>query len=283
MALINCPECGKQVSDTAPACPHCGYPIIEDGEPAESVGPNKQKKNNLLGWGGIILAIFIVWAIAKTCGSDAENSYENTPADTSSITTNEVSKEDKQEEIKIYDKYNYKIVNIQPFKPYKCVFHIRLQEQLKEDQLKKIAQQIRADYPPYKRLLIFYLLPGMEISDGAWATSHYDTELEIKIIGVTAEEEEKPKKEVASSPNIVGKWYCNTPGVKHTMTIYKDGNRLKAKVVFPFGEKNETLRESKNGRYVIIGNKFGEYYILKSSGILELWDRDGKFATARKM
>lgn len=27
MALINCPECGKQISDKAPACIHCGYPI----------------------------------------------------------------------------------------------------------------------------------------------------------------------------------------------------------------------------------------------------------------
>lgn len=27
MALINCPECGKEISDKAAACPHCGYPI----------------------------------------------------------------------------------------------------------------------------------------------------------------------------------------------------------------------------------------------------------------
>jgi hypothetical protein len=27
MALINCPECGKQVSTAAAACPSCGYPI----------------------------------------------------------------------------------------------------------------------------------------------------------------------------------------------------------------------------------------------------------------
>ncbi len=25
MALISCPECGKQISDTTPSCPHCGY------------------------------------------------------------------------------------------------------------------------------------------------------------------------------------------------------------------------------------------------------------------
>ena len=27
MALISCPECGKQISDTTPACPHCGYAL----------------------------------------------------------------------------------------------------------------------------------------------------------------------------------------------------------------------------------------------------------------
>jgi hypothetical protein len=27
MALITCPECGAQVSDAAPACPKCGYPV----------------------------------------------------------------------------------------------------------------------------------------------------------------------------------------------------------------------------------------------------------------
>lgn len=27
MALISCPECGRQVSTEAPACPRCGYPV----------------------------------------------------------------------------------------------------------------------------------------------------------------------------------------------------------------------------------------------------------------
>lgn len=29
MALIKCPECGNEVSDKAPACIHCGYPLQE--------------------------------------------------------------------------------------------------------------------------------------------------------------------------------------------------------------------------------------------------------------
>ena len=30
MALINCPECGKEISDRVIACPHCGFPMQED-------------------------------------------------------------------------------------------------------------------------------------------------------------------------------------------------------------------------------------------------------------
>lgn len=29
MALISCPECGKEISDAARSCPHCGYAIRE--------------------------------------------------------------------------------------------------------------------------------------------------------------------------------------------------------------------------------------------------------------
>lgn len=29
MALIKCPECGKEISDKAAACPNCGCPIAE--------------------------------------------------------------------------------------------------------------------------------------------------------------------------------------------------------------------------------------------------------------
>lgn len=35
MALINCPECNKQISDKAKACPNCGFPIEEINKPNE--------------------------------------------------------------------------------------------------------------------------------------------------------------------------------------------------------------------------------------------------------
>lgn len=39
MALIKCPECGKEVSDKAAQCIHCGYPLPV--APAEEIRPEK--------------------------------------------------------------------------------------------------------------------------------------------------------------------------------------------------------------------------------------------------
>jgi len=31
MAIINCPECNKEISDTAKSCPHCGFNLPKKG------------------------------------------------------------------------------------------------------------------------------------------------------------------------------------------------------------------------------------------------------------
>mgnify|MGYP002782778665 CR=1 FL=1 len=37
MALIKCPECGKEISDASTACIHCGYPISKNPDVQEKV------------------------------------------------------------------------------------------------------------------------------------------------------------------------------------------------------------------------------------------------------
>lgn len=45
MALIKCPKCGKEISDKAEKCPHCGYPIEE----IEKNTATKPDENNEVG------------------------------------------------------------------------------------------------------------------------------------------------------------------------------------------------------------------------------------------
>lgn len=39
MALINCPECDREISDRVVACPHCGFPLKEELTPEGDIKP----------------------------------------------------------------------------------------------------------------------------------------------------------------------------------------------------------------------------------------------------
>lgn len=44
MALINCPECNKEVSDKAVNCPTCGYPLHKSDSPVEKTEQTNQQE-----------------------------------------------------------------------------------------------------------------------------------------------------------------------------------------------------------------------------------------------
>lgn len=63
MALINCPECGKEISDTTKVCIHCGYRLKQKRkEPKEDRKENKINIRKFIGIaGGILLAVGLVF------------------------------------------------------------------------------------------------------------------------------------------------------------------------------------------------------------------------------
>ncbi len=67
MALISCEECGKEMSDMAVSCPHCGFArmaVIQQGQRAEQGQRQAQGCIFLIIVG--ILAFFIVYVIDQT-------------------------------------------------------------------------------------------------------------------------------------------------------------------------------------------------------------------------
>lgn len=54
MALIKCEECGKEISDNAGVCPHCGNPI----KPVEIEATSKKwKVVKIISWSAFIIGI----------------------------------------------------------------------------------------------------------------------------------------------------------------------------------------------------------------------------------
>lgn len=58
MALIDCPECSKEISDKASACPHCGCPVTQESLSEESILKCPDFPNDL-SIGGAIGFIFV--------------------------------------------------------------------------------------------------------------------------------------------------------------------------------------------------------------------------------
>lgn len=81
MALITCPECKKEISDSVGSCQHCGYVINE-----KKVKPKKKK--GCFTW--ILVIIVLLLAILYYYG---KNSSSSTTKDSYSTSTTNVSVE----------------------------------------------------------------------------------------------------------------------------------------------------------------------------------------------
>jgi len=66
MALITCPECKKEISDTAKACPSCGFELHSSGKqlcPKCNIEAIPIKKKNSVSAGGILGALLFIIAL----------------------------------------------------------------------------------------------------------------------------------------------------------------------------------------------------------------------------
>jgi len=190
----------------------------------------------------------------------------------------------------IPDDVTYTIIDKNIVPGIKRSLDIRLNRKVSEDVLKAIGMKLKnSDPKTYDRTLIGYYLPDMKINAGYWATTHFNPNLEVRILGLTAEQEKALKQQPADpSRQIIGSWLDQRPFGGSRITIfrkddklfmenkYKDGSAGTAKLV-------ET--RSQNGRRFDYkpdrGN--GEYYLINSKGELQQLDQDGPFMTAKKV
>jgi len=79
MALIHCPECGKEVSDQSDICIHCGYPLVDNysleiTETSNSIKLYKNKKLIVLSC--IIGILLITYFTFFHLGKDNKYAYD---------------------------------------------------------------------------------------------------------------------------------------------------------------------------------------------------------------
>jgi len=77
----------------------------------------------------------------------------------------------------------YSIVKESSFHHYKRSLSIRLNGEVSEDTLRAIALELKAkETKAFERTFICYYLPNMKVDSGAWATTHFNPDLEVRFM-----------------------------------------------------------------------------------------------------
>lgn len=98
MALIKCPECGKEISDASAACIHCGYPLNKNPGIQETEVPNIENEEKempklenekektkpgymwILCFTAVILLFFAIGIVENDSSSASAKKKTDTPA-----------------------------------------------------------------------------------------------------------------------------------------------------------------------------------------------------------
>lgn len=167
---------------------------------------------------------------------------------------------------------------------------VRLDQKVSEETLREIALELQASVSQdYDRTFIAYYLPDMTVGAGAWATSHFTPDLEVRILGLTVEEEQKLKAEPAAADReVIGSWLDERPFVGSRFTIFRQEGGLFVEQTFKDGSSRQIEvvdNDSPLGRRYdkTEASSAGDHWVLGADGNLQIHDNEGLIATAKRV
>ncbi len=190
-------------------------------------------------------------------------------------------------------KYDYTIINENTDRAFnKTNLEIRLKKEISEADLKNIALEIKDSRSDYVKVWIFYFLPGQEPGNGAWATTHFTPELNVKILGATKEASTEMNTAKVTG-EILNSWFDNDAMLPNKKYLVKENGKLFMKSIYPKsklagdgGEMKEEVFKKKIENGIIrydYENNHGEYYLIEKNENLGLYNDSGKFKEAEKI
>ncbi len=189
------------------------------------------------------------------------------------------------------EKISYSIIKDKSYQNIKRSVDVWLDNRITKNQLATLAHEIRnLKNESYKRTFILYYLPGMSIDSVAWASTHFNPDLDVKILGTTIEQTNKLTKpiKVSSDKTVIGNYLQEMGSLSRRITIYRENGKVFIMNIFLDGSQGiEEYRESKvsNGLRLdeLKKNSFGEYYLVNKNGDLESWDSEGLIETLKEI
>lgn len=180
----------------------------------------------------------------------------------------------------------YDVIVAQEIPGTKLSLDVILPTKVTAEQLSAIANELHdSQRGTFDRVFMVYYLPWMEIDAGGWATTHFNPELEVKILGSSLEQDVVNDARIAALPGtILGHWRVQV-GLAADVTIYEhEGNTL---VEFGYADGSATTNEarltetSSGTRVDVVDGRFSEetdeHLLIDEDNYLEFRDIDGTY------
>jgi hypothetical protein len=217
--------------------------------------------------------------LAQACSDNSTPLLENKNTENTAISPNTLDSS-----IELPD---YTIIKDTITAPYKRSVEVSLSSRTNEETLYTLAEKIHSQSNiDVQRTFISYKIVGDHKNQAAWAITHYNPNLEVKILGESSSIYEQLKKSKEPEGEIIGSWMVNW-GYEYKMTIYKKWDLFYIKKTFGDGSSsNEPYEWSETEQGLKLqdqGDKErGEYFLITPEKSLEFWSENGNFYTAKK-
>lgn len=164
---------------------------------------------------------------------------------------------------------------------------VLLPSRIDEEALRSIADEIIGlSTVDVQRTFIGYRTEDSSESTTYWATTHYNPELNVKIVGASQSAYEKIKNAEQPDDEKLGSW-MSSRGFDSKLIAYKKNGEVYIKSVYKDGSySNEIYEKSVTEKGIKLqsesGKEFGEFFLINKKGELEFWSENGNYYTAKK-
>lgn len=203
--------------------------------------------------------------------------------DSNSVSGKTASKAIEENTESVNQKIDYEIVSDEKRGNITRKVSVDLPERISEQQLRQIANEIKnEDSNRYERTFIMYQIRG-EKSVAAWATTHFDPNVNIKFIGLNADDYQKLlDMDTSVNGEVIGKWVSPNGFTDHIVVMYKkDKKYFKQDFYLDATMKPyELLKDGNTYRYK--DRDETQYFVLDQNSDLEYRGESGNIYIAKK-
>lgn len=204
---------------------------------------------------------------------------QSSPADVEAVVSNETEEQEGSAAL-----IEFRVESLEPMGSAKANINVRLAKDATQEELMSVAKSLRKEHGRYQNLFIFYFLPGQSASDMAWATSHYNPALTVRILGSTVEQSREIERMDDVPGTIQGAWKSTMMGLSMVYVLYEKEKKQWAMRIKLAGNgqggaqsaDEPLLRKRKKGEIRYISQKRpSEYYVVGDDGRLRSYDEAG--------